>query len=478
MASQDSLVVVLCDTGGMISRVLRDDFNLKSRLYPGQSWTLLLDAASLDKGLMFFAEISEREFATGWELNVRLSKEVTPLHFSGGRVEEHILIVGAADLHIADKFYEDELLVINNEQANLIRSLVKEKSTIQRDKNSQDVLLEDAGRLQEIFLDDAAKLNNELVTLQRKLTKANRELEQKQRLLESIMGTMPDVLYTIDLDDSILLFSNRSISSVLGYAPDEEADSDSPFFETYLHPEDLPHLPDRLEKYQQTDDGAFIETDYRLKHVSGSWRWFRSRDTVFERDSEGTPTQIMGIAQDITVHKLMQEKLWNLSTRDALTGLYNRTYFDGELERLQNSRQFPVSIVMIDINDLKVVNDKLGHAAGDEMLRCAAEVLSKAFRTDDIVARIGGDEFAVLLPKTDSDLMPHILERIRNFTDEHNKLRGGEITLSLAVGYATADQPEQLRGALKLADERMYSNKASSKSEPLGKKEDTDARIH
>jgi len=471
MSSQNSLMAFLCDPAGTISQVLRDDFKLASRLTPGQTWTMLFDAASLDKALLFFEQVNEKKFSAGWELNVRLKEEVAPLHFSGGRVAKNVLIVGASNTDAVNRFYEDEILAMNNEQANIIRSLMKEKSFLENNRITQDIML-----------DDAAKLNNELVTLQRKMAKVNRDLEQKQHLLESIMETMPDFLYTIDLVNSKLLFSNRKIGSMLGYAPEEDVEGESIFFEALLHHDDLAQLPVRLEKYKQVDDESVVETEYRLKHVSGAWHWFRSRDMVFERSEDGSPTQILGIAQDITVYKLLQEKLWTLSTRDALTGLYNRNYFDNELERLKNSRQLPVSIVMMDINDLKLVNDEKGHAAGDRLLRSAADVFSKAFRTGDVVARVGGDEFAVLLPKTDADTIKPVLRRITGLIKEHNQTRKHESVLSVAIGHATAEQPEQLLDSLKQADEKMYADKAGFKIERVDKKktnkENTDALKH
>jgi diguanylate cyclase (GGDEF)-like protein/PAS domain S-box-containing protein len=300
------------------------------------------------------------------------------------------------------------------------------------------------------MMDDFSKLKN--------------GLEEKQRLLQGIMDTMPDFLYTIDLVNSKLLLSNHKISDMLGYPPEEDVEGESGFFEALLHPDDMAQLPVRLEKYKQVEDETVIETEYRLKHVSGSWHWFRSREMVFEKDEDGNPTQVLGIAQDITVYKLLQEKLWTLSTRDALTGLYNQNYFENELERLKNSRQFPVSVVMMDINDLDTVNDEKGHAVGDRLLRSAAEVFSKAFRTGDVVARIGEDEFAVLLPTTDTDAIKPVLERISNLLKKHNQTRGHEVVLGVAVGHATAEHPEQLQISLKQAEEKMYADKAGFKN--------------
>jgi diguanylate cyclase (GGDEF)-like protein len=160
---------------------------------------------------------------------------------------------------------------------------------------------------------------------------------------------------------------------------------------------------------------------------------------------------------DITNRKDVEVKLRHDSTHDILTGLYNRAFFDEELERLAHGRLFPMSIVMADVNNLKTVNDTLGHEAGDNLIRMAARIILGAFRAEDIVARIGGDEFAVLLPGTDKDVAEEVVKRIMGCPE----IITGQV--SIAFGIATAEYKEQLAEALKLSDERMYGHKSELK---------------
>lgn len=125
--------------------------------------------------------------------------------------------------------------------------------------------------------------------------------------------------------------------------------------------------------------------------------------SFFPQDVTLTVTEdgdIISIVRDITRRKAAEEKLRFSSNHDALTGLYNRAYFDEELGRINLGRKFPAIIMVADVDRLKEFNDRFGHAIGDELIRRAAAVLKEAFRFEDIVARIGGDEFCALLPET------------------------------------------------------------------------------
>ncbi len=125
---------------------------------------------------------------------------------------------------------------------------------------------------------------------------------------------------------------------------------------------------------------------------------------------------------DITERKRAEDKLRFLSFHDAPTGLYNRAYFDEEMSRLAFSRQFPVSIIACDLDNLKQINDTLGHDAGDRAIKAAAKILAAVvFRKDDLVARIGGDEFAVILPSVDINENSSILERLEGAILDFNE---------------------------------------------------------
>jgi diguanylate cyclase (GGDEF)-like protein/PAS domain S-box-containing protein len=156
--------------------------------------------------------------------------------------------------------------------------------------------------------------------------------------------------------------------------------------------------------------------------------------------------------------KWMEQRLWHLSTHDALTGLYNRTYFEEELARLEHSGTTPVSIAVVDVDGLKSVNDRDGHAAGDELLKRTAVVLKSAARAEDVVSRIGGDEFAIILAGVHATAAEGWLARLRQVLDRHNRDYGGA-PLGFGTGIMTGEKGKTLVEVLKEADLRMYGEK-------------------
>jgi len=124
----------------------------------------------------------------------------------------------------------------------------------------------------------------------------------------------------------------------------------------------------------------------------------------------------------------------------------------------------PISILVGDLDNLKQINDKFGHQAGDKVLQHTADILRQCLRSDDIIARIGGDEFAVLLPGIDAGQAVRVRNRIDRHISQHNQGNKTEVRISLSVGYATAYLEESLEEMLKLADQDMYREKQEKKN--------------
>jgi len=161
---------------------------------------------------------------------------------------------------------------------------------------------------------------------------------------------------------------------------------------------------------------------------------------------------------DITARKKAETYLEFLGTHDVLTKLYNRAFYVDELNRIERKGIRPVTIVMADLNGLKAANDQWGHAVGDALLRRVGEVLAKAVEKPSCAARIGGDEFALLLPGVDAHGGEAVMEEIRRLTELNNQFYPG-MTLSLSMGAATSAFGERMEEVVRRADVAMYEAK-------------------
>ena len=169
-------------------------------------------------------------------------------------------------------------------------------------------------------------------------------------------------------------------------------------------------------------------------------------------------SQVQVALIDITARKKAEAYLEYLGKHDVLTKLKNRAFYVDELNRLERKQPYPVTVIVTDLNNLKTINDELGHAAGDSLLRRVGEVLAEAIEAPGHAARVGGDEFAILLPNTDEHAGALIVERLQKLIELNNQYYSG-VTLSLAMGSATSTPGERLESVVHRADASMYADK-------------------
>ncbi len=254
------------------------------------------------------------------------------------------------------------------------------------------------------------------------------------------------------IQDYAVRFANSRVEELLGYTPEEIVGTE---FLRHVYYEDLPEVVKRYNRRMSGDDEARIYRT-RLRHRDGHLVHVEINAGIVT--FEDRPADMI-IVRDVSERIESEERLRYLSMHDPLTGLYNRAFFEEELRRLDVPRQLPLTVVIGDLNGLKMVNDAFGHGEGDRLLRFVADKLREHFRDEDVVARWGGDEYIVILPQTDRATAEKICERLQQAFHGSD---GSTIAVTISLGTATKEKPEEdIEGILRLAEQRMYRNKTA-----------------
>ncbi len=304
------------------------------------------------------------------------------------------------------------------------------------------------------FIRMAEKISMQL----RSMEKANEIMTQKEERWQLALQGNKDGIWDWNIVTNELFLSERC-HEMLGFGPGEGPASHDAIWDS-VHREDLAALKQKMSDHL---DGSapYYEAEYRRRCKDGSFKWVHDRGKAMW-NAEGTVVRMAGSLTDISERKQMEEKLVFLSMRDSLTGLYNRAYFEEELQRLSDGRYSPIAIIVCDVDGLKLYNDSFGHVLGDRLIQTAAEILSQTFRSGDVVARIGGDEFAILLPRVSRETVDNALERLRAAIaniNSHNE----EFLLSLSTGMSISHSKNvNLVRLFSEADSNMYREKVQS----------------
>ncbi len=287
------------------------------------------------------------------------------------------------------------------------------------------------------------------VTERKQAEEALRLSEEKYR---DILASIEDGFFEVDLKGNIV-FCNEAAARMLGYSVDEFMGMNYGAF--CRHPD---QVFDAFNKVFRTGKTQHAQTFDMVKKDGSSAYGELSLSLV--QDKEGNLVGFRGVGRDVTERKQFEEQLKFLSLHDQLTDLYNRSYFENELARLGRSREYPITIISIDLDGLKLVNDTIGHEQGDQLLIDCAKTLQDTLRGSDILARIGGDEFVAILPRTDESTAENIIKRIKINIDHHNREQKYKLPLSVSIGFSTAEENKKsLQDTFKEADDLMYRDK-------------------
>ncbi|HTW95279.1 MAG TPA: EAL domain-containing protein [Tepidisphaeraceae bacterium] len=288
--------------------------------------------------------------------------------------------------------------------------------------------------------------------------------DSEERYALAVQGAN-DGLFDWNLKTGEIYFSPRW-KQMLGYGDSDIASRPDEWF-TRIHPDDFPAVQTAIAQHWDNTT-PLVEVEHRMRHADGSYRWMLSRGIAL-RDADHPPHRMAGSMTDITKRKDAEEQLLRDAFQDALTHLPNRSLFLDRLERcIARTKRHPTSlfaVLFLDVDRFKLINDSLGHLAGDQLLIAFAHRLTDCLRPCDTVARLGGDEFTVLLDDLGGESeATAIADRILGTVKAPFRVADHDVFVTASIGIAmggTSDRPQDL---LRDADTALYRAKSLGKS--------------
>jgi diguanylate cyclase (GGDEF)-like protein/PAS domain S-box-containing protein len=285
--------------------------------------------------------------------------------------------------------------------------------------------------------------------------------ENEKRIFQ-LVESSKDIIYYYEIKpESKHRYISPSIEHFLGEGILEEAYKNPNLPLELAHPDDYELLLKKIKgdlDYSQ----PLIQ---RWRDDKGNYRWFEEYTTpIFEN---GELIAIHGIIRNIDEKVKLQQDLEYRITHDALTNIYNREFFEQSMEKYNNHINTSVAIILCDLDELKYLNDNYGHKKGDFLIKESAKLLNQFFSENAIVARIGGDEFAIIIIDTDKVEVEHLCQKLSEEISEYN-INSKDIKIKMSMGYAFSEHSiGKMENLFAEADKNMYQNKNAKKEQNL-----------
>jgi diguanylate cyclase len=281
------------------------------------------------------------------------------------------------------------------------------------------------------------------------------ELNETNQIINTILDQSPVAVEFFDYKGNHL-YSNQSAIELFGIVKPLELKGLNLF--------NNPNLTSEIITKLSNAEDVHIELEYDFDKIKENKLYFSNKSGRITLELSITPlktdSHVNGYivhSRDVTERKMKENEILHISNHDFLTNIPNRRYFSDNLEKLDILKKYPLGIMMIDINGLKLINDAFGYKEGDKAIQYVATTIKDSVKPKDVVARLGGDEFGIIIPNTSEEEMIHLQEemtkRISEFSIE-------EVTFSIAIGSAVKfDESESIDGVIKVAEESMYKRK-------------------
>jgi diguanylate cyclase (GGDEF)-like protein/PAS domain S-box-containing protein len=310
-------------------------------------------------------------------------------------------------------------------------------------------------------MDESDKIIAELREQNRHLQS---QLDDTKNLLNIALNDSGLVLWEQDIPSGRLSLYNCEYGKICGIsASEQEALYEN--WKSNLHPEDKELAIDAFESMIRGHSNEY-NIEYRMVHQDGSTRWIKDRGTIQEYDRDNNPLRVIGTHIDVTQLRVDQHRLSKLAHHDTLTGLLNRHAFETEFNRFcQTIDANGGTLMFVDLDQFKPINDQYGHTAGDHILKACAKRIQDSCPEKAKAGRIGGDEFAILLPFSDTEQLKQQAKTLLDSFNQTHSFNHIEVSVSLSIGMCSFHRHnEEFNQILHRADQAMYQVKHNGKN--------------